>query len=93
MRDDFQTELNRVVERLRTMPLTKLQTCTPDAWGTAQQILLLTPDTPPQLPQIADHACGDQFAVIGQDFLKSANEEAAIAEATAALIELRRILP
>jgi hypothetical protein len=89
----FGVELQRVIDRLRTMPLTKLQASADEARRTAQHLLTLTPDAHRVLPRIADHACGDQLAVIGQDFQRTQKDEAAIAEATAALVELRRALP
>lgn len=93
MHDDFDRELARVVDRLRTMPLTKLTAAADAAYGTATLLLHRTPGVPQHLPRIADHAAGDQLAVIGQDFRGLVDDEAAVAEATAALIELRRTLP
>jgi hypothetical protein len=89
----FGVELQRVVDRLRNMPLTKIQASAEVAHRTAQDLLALTSDTQRELPRIADYACGDQLAVIGQDLLRTQMNEAAIAEATAALVELRRSLP
>ena len=90
---DFDTELGRVVDRLRTMPMAKLAVSAELAFRTASQLLDLTPGPHPPLPRLADRAAGDQLAVIGRDFRASANEEAAVTEATAALVELRRALP
>jgi hypothetical protein len=90
---DFDIELARVVDRLRTMPMTKLPVSADLAYGTASHLLDLTPGSHPTLPRIADRAAGDQLAVIGRDFRAAANEEAAVTEATAALVELRRALP
>ena len=89
----FGVELQRVIDRLRTMPLTKLHACADEAHRTAKHLVMLTPDAHRDLPRLADHACGDQLAVIGQDFQRVQKDEAAIAEATAALVELRRALP
>jgi hypothetical protein len=89
----FERELQRVVDRLRTMPLTKVQAAADDAYRTAEHLVALTPDVPRDVPRIADHAAGDQLAVVGHDFLVAQQDEAAIAEATAALVKLRQALP
>lgn len=90
---DFDTELTRVVDRLRTMPMTKLAVSAELAFRTASQLLDLTPGSHPTLPRLADRAAGDQLAVIGHDFRAAEHDEAAVTEATAALVELRRALP
>jgi hypothetical protein len=90
---DIERELTRVVERLRTTPLTKIGISADLAYATAAFIVDRTPGTPDALPRLADHAIGDQLAVVGQEFATLVNEEAAVTEVTAALIELRRALP
>jgi hypothetical protein len=93
MPGDFERELTRVVERLRTMPLTKISGCADLAYEAAQLIVQRTPRSPQRLPRIADHGIGDQLFVVGQEFLGAEHDEAAVTEVTAALIELRRALP
>jgi hypothetical protein len=86
---EFETELRRVVDRLRTMPLASLAPAAEQAYRTCQQLLLIAGDDHP-LPRLADHAAGDQLAVIAGE-CRTMNE-AAVTEATAALVTLRRAL-
>jgi hypothetical protein len=90
---DFSTELDRVVDRLRTMPLTRTDAAAALTYPVTCRILQLQGTTHPDLPRLADRAAGDQLAVIGREFIATTHDEAAIAEATAALVELRRALP
>jgi hypothetical protein len=90
---DFHTELDRVVDRLRTMPLSRTATAAELTYPMSCRILQLQGTSQKDLPRIADRAAGDQLAVIGRDFIATTHDEAAIAEATAALVELRRALP
>jgi hypothetical protein len=86
---DFETELRRVVDRLRAMPVRHLPTAAEHAYRTCEQLLVIMGETRP-LPRLADHAAGDQLAVIASE-CRTINE-AAVAEATAALVALRRAL-
>lgn len=87
--DDFETELRRVVDRLRGMPLNRIGPAADAAFATCQHLLIITGDDR-ELPRLANHAAGDQLAVIAGE-CRTMNE-AAVAEATAALVALRRAL-
>lgn len=58
-------------------------------FDTCQQLVDLTGEPRP-LPRLADHAAGDQLAVVGADCRTMS--EAAITEAKAALVRLRKAL-
>ncbi len=85
----FDTELGRLVDRLRGMPLRTLERCADQVYATCQELVQLQ-GLPHNVPRLADHAVADQLAVIGADCREM--NEAAIAEATAALVTLRRAL-
>jgi hypothetical protein len=95
--DEFARELGRVVDRLRGMPVSKLPAGAALAFGASQRLLSLAiaagDRVPGDLPRIGDHGAGDQLAVIGRDFASLQPGEAAYAEATELLVELRRSLP
>lgn len=73
--EDAETELRRVVDRLRTMPLTRLGAHAPAARLLAQELAdrcaALTGDMRRVVPDIGDAAVGDQVAVTGRDVLTS----------------------
>jgi len=87
--EEFDQELRRLVDRIRTMPLTALAKHSHVVFDTCQKLVDLTGESR-QLPRLADHAAGDQLAVVGADC--HTMSEAAITEATAALIKLRKAL-
>ncbi len=89
MPTQFDTELGRLVDRLRSMPLRTLERCADQVHATCQLLVQLQ-GLPHDVPRLADHAAGDQLAVIGAGCREM--NEAAIAEATAALVSLRRAL-
>lgn len=87
--EEFTIELDRVVDRLRTMPITKLKGAAkltrPVLSGLAEMSGQLRP-----VPVVADRALGDQCAVLGQELIDSGQPCAA---ATVLLRELRLTLP
>lgn len=87
---DARRELDRVVDRLRSMPLARLAVAAPLAWDTCQQIQAAIGDDRP-VPRLADHAAGDQLAVVAQDALQRSSGSAAVISHL--LVELRRALP
>ena len=92
--EEFRRERDRCVDRLRGMPLTRLPASADLAYGAACALLALTPDTAGHaLPRLADHAAGDQLAVVADDFLASHPDDEGLARAAAALTTLRRSLP
>ena len=94
---EFERELNRIVDRLRGMTMTRLPASADLAHATAQRLLSMTiaagDNLPAEPPRLGDHAAGDQLAVIAHDFraLQPSDEE--VAAATELLTELRRSLP
>ena len=94
---EFDRELGRVVDRLRSMPLTKLAASAELAFRACERPLSMAIATgdraPALLPRLGDHAAGDQLAVIGHDFASLQPGVVAYAQATDILAELRRALP
>lgn len=97
--DDFDTELRRVVDRLRSMPMSRL----PGVEQTVRQACLelldvsssLGDPAPALLPSLRPTAAGDQVAVLGADVRDAAlrrSDAAALAAATTILTGLRRAL-
>ena len=90
----FSRERDRCVDRLRGMTLARLPEAAALAHAAARRIVDLTPGAGGRpLPRLADHAAGDQLAVVASDFLAAAPDAAALDQGTAILTELRRSLP
>ena len=83
--DDFDRELRRTVDRLRSMPLARLADAAPPARA-AIEALAGEP-----VPVIADHALGDQLQVVADEAARARDFDRA--GATALLAALRRALP
>ena len=81
--DDPETELRRVVDRLRTMPLTRLDEHAGDARALAQDLAdrgaLVAGLERHVVPDVGDAAVGDQVAVTGRDLLDLDSSDADIA--------------
>lgn len=94
---EFDRELNRVVDRLRGMTMTRLPASAHLAYATAQHLLSMTiaagDNLPAEPPRLGDHAAGDQLAVIAHDFMALQPSDEEVAAATELLTELRRSLP
>ena len=94
---EFERELNRVVDRLRGMTMTRLPASADLAYATAQRLLSMTiaagDNLPAEPPRLGDHAAGDQLAVIAHDFMALQPSDEEVAAATELLTELRRSLP
>lgn len=92
--DAFIRERDRCVDRLRGMPLTRLPQSADLAYATAGALVALIPGAAGHpLPRLADHAAGDQLAVIAADLLASNPGTDTLERATDILSELRRSLP
>lgn len=86
-------ELERVVDRLRSMPMTRLAPAADLAYATCLALLELAGDDHP-LPRLADHAAGDQLAIVGGEALaRHPGDEVVLARMHELLTELRRALP
>ena len=72
------------------MPLSRLSLAAPIAFATCRQIQA-TIDDPRPMPRLADHAAGDQLAVVARDALQRCPERADAISAL--LVDLRRALP
>ena len=94
---EFDRELNRVVDRLRGMTMTRLPASAHLAYATAQHLLSMTiaagDNLPAEPPRLGDHAAGDQLAVSAHDFMALQPSDEEVAAATELLTELRRSLP
>lgn len=97
--DDFDTELRRVVDRLRSMPMPRLEGVQEPARQACLDLLevsrSLGDPAPASLPTLRPTAVGEQVAVLGNDVRAAAMRSAdadALASATAILTRLRRAL-
>lgn len=98
---DVERELDRVVDRLMSMPLAKASTATPDVMAAAEALLdhcrQLDPEVPADatLPSLAPQGLGPLIAVLGTDWLAAARTSPAPdSEAVLdVLVRLRRSLP
>jgi hypothetical protein len=86
---EFSIELDRVVDRLRTMPITKLERAANLTRPVLSELAEMAGQLRP-VPKIADRALGDQCAVLGQELIDSGRPRAA---AAVLLRELRLTLP
>ena len=101
--DDAAVELSRVVDRLRTMPLTRLAAPWGDypsraagARALAQRLADRVADVSGAphrpVPDVGDAAVGDQVAVTGREFLSLVLSEGDVSAVTADLREVRLTL-
>jgi hypothetical protein len=97
---DVERELDRVVDRLMSMPLAKAAT-TPDVMSAAQALLDHTRRIDPQVPEGASlptlepQGFGPLIAVLGRDWLAAARsvQDPDTDSVLAILVSLRRALP
>ena len=87
--EEFSIELDRVVDRLRAMPITKLKGAASMTRPVLSELAEMAGQLRP-VPDIADRALGDQCAVLGQELIDSGRPCAA---AAVLLRELRLALP
>ena len=98
---ELQRELDRVVDRLNSMPLARAEGTAADCRRTAlvivEQTRALTDQIPADaiVPELGPHGLGSMLAVLGSDYLDAARQDphADVSVVTAALVELRRALP
>lgn len=98
---DVERELDRVVDRLLSMPLAKAETAAADVMAAAQELLaqcrLLEPQVPADasLPALAPQGFGPLIAVLGTDWLAVARTAARpdTDRVLEVLVRLRRSLP
>ena len=91
--ESAQRELDRIVDRLKGMPLNKLTDAAPTVREYLTRILYLNkqvhPDDPTNLPAVGDHALPDQLRVIANDVIGTQKEP----ELAKLLTDMRRALP
>lgn len=98
---DLERELDRVVDRLNSLPLARVEGFAPRCWRTAdlivEQTRRLTDDIPAHatVPTLQPHGLGAMLAVLGRDYLEAAGAPpgADVSIVTEALGDLRRALP
>ena len=95
--EEFDAELNRVVTRLRSMPLDKLDQIAAPVRNLTAELLRLCSNfgdpAPKPLPHYELRAAGDVVMVLGRDARAVARNDQQIMEVTAALTAARRELP
>jgi hypothetical protein len=98
---ELERELNRVVDRLTSMPLARAESAAADCRRAAlvliEQTRRLTDDIPidAALPELGPQGLGSMLAVLGGDYLTAAraSSEPDLGPALDALVALRRALP
>ncbi len=95
--DAYDTELRRVVDRLRSLPIGKVQAAQFIVESLASQLLecsrALGSPAPATLPTLNSWAYGDLISVLGSDLRADASTEQELAGGLAALTAARRALP
>jgi hypothetical protein len=97
----LQRELDRVVDRLTSMPLPRAESTAGDCRRTAlvivEQTRLLTDEIPADatVPELGPQGLGAMLAVLGTDYLAAVRRvpDADLSAVTGALVTLRRALP
>jgi hypothetical protein len=98
---ELDTELARVVDRLSSLPLTKVALVRDDCHETAVRLVeetrRLTDDIPvhAEVPRLEPQGVGALIAVLGRDYREAAKAapESDVSQVVAWLVELRRSLP
>ena len=96
--EEYERELARVVERVRTMPLTKLATCSDDVFALCCALADLSQAAGSglagsrALPRLGDHGLPDQLRVLGME-LAATGENAQITRGLELLVDMRKALP
>lgn len=97
-RSDIERELRRVVDRLNSVTLTRLEPLADPVHEAAVVLAEHTrrcdpsvPDAP--VPRLAPHGLGALVAVLGEDYLAVTDEDPDSAEILDVLVTLRRGLP
>jgi hypothetical protein len=93
-REDIARELERIVDRLGSMPLARAQGCDDAVHATAAAIVDLTGEHPSaDLPHLQAHALGPLLAVVGHDYLATPQNDERDQQVVDLLVALRRDLP
>lgn len=96
---ETERELQRVVDRLNSMPLTKAAVAGPAveecavALVAAGRSLGVPIPADAELPSLAPQGFGSLIAVLGRDCLEAAGEQGDLTTVHAALVSLRHALP
>ena len=96
--EEYERELARVVELVRTMPLTKLATCSDDVFALCCALADLSQAAGSglagsrALPRLGDHALPDQLRVLGME-LAATGENVQIECGLELLVAMRKALP
>lgn len=95
--EEFDAELNRVVIRLRSLPIDKIGDVQATFIALTEALLAcsatLGDAAPVALPAIEPRAYADVITVLAQDVRKAATDENLLVPATSALTAARRALP
>lgn len=98
-RHDVERELNRVVDRLGSMPLSRAEAAAPQVMSCADTLVQASralgvpiPDDA-RVPEVGPTALGAMIAVLGRDALEAARAPSDLSALLDALTALRRSLP
>jgi len=95
--DSYDTELRRVVDRLRSLPIARLQSAQGQVEQLAAQLLecsrAMGSPAPATVPELGAWAYGDMIMVLGTDLRELAEIDDALAPGLAALTSARQQLP
>ena len=98
-RDEVERELQRVVDRLNSMPLTKVTLAADNVQACAETLVRegreLGVPIPAEahLPALQPQGFGSMIAVLGDDCLRAADSDGDLTGVLEALVALRRSLP
>jgi hypothetical protein len=96
--EEYERELTRVGERIRTMPLTRLASCSDQVFGLCGAFADLAHEAgsgiagATALPRLGDHALPDQLQVLGME-LAAVGDSTVITLALEQLVDMRKALP
>ena len=94
MRDDLARELQRVVDRLGNMPLTRAQDFQEQVQSAAAYLVNVGGErSADDLPRLQPHGLSSLIAVVGRDYLNTPRNDERDQQVLDLLIALRRALP
>lgn len=94
VRDELRRELERITDRLGSMPLARASGCADDVHATAAVVVEMTGEHPAEdLPRLAPQGLAALIAVVGRDYLQTPEDDERDRLVRDRLAALRRALP